>query len=117
MLTDAPPGTTRSSQGLTWKHACALAVLGTILSMVRQSFRFGVINNIFHIPIVLKLFNLEQFAHDPFYQSLRSFTSLVWPALSLVATPEHIVAVFLGAQIVSRLLLYLACIYGLVVMG
>ena len=80
MLADASLNATRSSQRfICWKHTFALAVVGAILSITRQGFHFGVINNIFHIPIVLKLFDLGEFSKDPFYQSLRNFTSIVWP--------------------------------------
>lgn len=116
-MSHASVNVTRSSQGLTWKHICALAVVGVILSITRQNFHFGVLNNVFHIPIVLKLFNLEEFFQDPFYQSLRSFTSLVWPALALIATPANVAAAFLVAHIISRLLLYLACMQCLIQMG
>ncbi len=117
MLSDVSLNTTQSSEQPAWKHTCVLAALGTILSIARQGFHFGVLNNIFHLPIVLKLFNLSQFSQDPFYQSLRNFTSLVWPALSLIATPANVVAVFLAAHIISRLLLYIACIQCLIQMG
>ncbi|MGB6945136.1 MAG: DUF6798 domain-containing protein [Bryobacteraceae bacterium] len=92
-------------------------MLGTLLSFTRQGFHFGIINNIFHIPIVLRLFDLGQFSQDPFYQSLRNFTSIVWPALSLIATPANVAAVFLAAHLVSRLLLYFACVWALIQMG
>lgn len=117
MLANASLNATRPSQGLAWKHTCALAILGTLLSVARQGFQFGITNNIYHIPIVLRLFDLGQFSQDPFYQSLRNFTSIVWPALSLIATPVNIAAVFLGAHLISRLLLYVGCVRCLIQMG
>src|SRR5271166_636270 len=71
---------------IAWYQLLLVAAIGTGLSVVVQGFFFGKINNVYHIPIVLKLFDSPQFANDPFYQSLRNFTSLVWPGLSLITT-------------------------------
>jgi hypothetical protein len=106
-----------SSKTATPTQIGGLAVLGTVLSIVSERFYFGVNNNVYHIPIVLKLFDMGQFSNDPFYQSLRNFTSLVWPGLSLIATPANVHEVFLGAHIASRFLLYIACVLCLFQLG
>ena len=95
---------------MDWLQLFILAALGTGLSVAAQGFLFAYRNNIYHIPVVLKLFDSAQFASDPFYQSLRNFTSLVWPGLSLITTPANIGAVFLGAHLASRILLYVTCL-------
>jgi hypothetical protein len=102
---------------VTRTRIVGLALLGTILSIASQGFHFNVGNNVYHIPVVLKLFDLNQFSHDPFYQSLRNFVSLVWPILGLVATPANVAWIFFGAHFVSRLLLYLACLTCLYRLG
>lgn len=99
-----------SSKAATRMQMAGLAVLGTMLSIASERFYFNVGNNVFHIPVVLKLFDLAQFSHDPFYQSLRNYGSLVWPVLGWIATPANVAWVFFGAHFVSRLLLYLACL-------
>ena len=106
-----------SSRAATRMQMAGLAVLGTVLSIASERFYFGVGNNVFHIPVVLKLFDLNQFSHDAFYQSLRDFASLVWLSLGLVATPANVFWIFFGAHVVSRLLLYLGCLICLYRLG
>lgn len=81
-----------------------LALVASVASMVVQGFAYGVSNNVFHIPLVLHDFALPQFAGDAFQQTLPRFASPVFPALSLVATRDSLVAWFFGLHVAGRFL-------------
>lgn len=83
-------------------------VLLAAFSVALQGFHFGNNNNLFHIPIVLRWYDLPQFAHDPFIQSLRRYSTPVFPALSLVSTEADIRTVFLVCQLITRSLTFWA---------
>lgn len=72
--------------------------------MLLQGFSFGIANNIYHIPIVLKLYDLPQFANDAFIQSLRHFVSFIYFLMALVATPGNVEHLFLFAHLLTRAL-------------
>lgn len=71
-----------------------LAGIAAGLEIATTGFEFGVSNNVYHIPIVLGYGELPQFRGDEYYQTLRAYSSLVWPALSLITTPRNIYWVF-----------------------
>ncbi|MFA5923664.1 MAG: hypothetical protein WC856_20625 [Methylococcaceae bacterium] len=83
----------------------------TILSLIETGFYYGKINNTFHIPIVLKLYDLPQFGDDAFYQSLRYYSSLLWPLLATFTTEATAPTVFLFVFIVSRFILFIALLW------
>lgn len=85
-----------------WAIVGTLAVLATMLSLVNTGFSFGNSNNVFHIPLVLDWEHLPAFTGDAYYQSLRKFTSVVWPLIALIANESNIETVFLAAHILSR---------------
>ncbi|MDB5445859.1 MAG: hypothetical protein JWQ97_1176, partial [Phenylobacterium sp.] len=88
----------------------ALAACGVLalVSVALQGFQFGVDNNLFHIPIVLRWYDLPQFADDAFVQSLRRYATPVFPALSLVATEHDIRTVFLVCHLLTRAISFYA---------
>jgi hypothetical protein len=94
---------------------CALLIGATLASMAATGFRFGVNNNVFHIPYVLDYASLPQFRDDPIYRSLDKFVSLVWPALRLVSTEANVRIVFLISLMLGRLaaLAALLCFFRL----
>ena len=79
-----------------------------LLSVWLQGFEFGTQNNVFHIPIVLRWYDLAQFANDPFIQSLRDYATPVYPFLSLFTDQSSIGAVFLGALLLARIMTFFA---------
>jgi hypothetical protein len=89
-----------------------IAVAGTglfclvlaLLSYRLQGFSFGTDNNIFHIPIVLRWFDLPQFSDDIFIQSLRDYATPVYPFLSLFADEKNIATIFFIGFFVTRAL-------------
>ena len=85
-----------------------LCVTGALLSIWFQGFQFGISNNIFHIPYVLRLGENAQFANDAFYQSLNHFTSVIWPFLRLFTTEQNVWSIFLVAHIASRIFLFIS---------
>ena len=60
----------------------ALTGFGAALSLVATGTAPFVDNNVFHLPILGRLYDLPQYAHDPFMQSLRFFASGFWQALA-----------------------------------
>ncbi|MFA4994809.1 MAG: hypothetical protein WC521_05855 [Bdellovibrionales bacterium] len=82
------------------------SLLGAALSLVVTGFVFGTCNNLFHLPIVGRMYDEPQFAQDSFIQSLRYFASGVW--LLLRGTDRFISPywLFLGAAYVSRIIAF-----------
>jgi hypothetical protein len=90
----------------------APAMIGALLSLAITGFVFGVNNNIFHLPIVLALFDEPQFAQDSFIQSLRYFSAGPWLLLRGLGRHVDPYWLFLGLDYVSRLISFtgfLAC--------
>ncbi len=80
-----------------------------MLSWRLQGFSFGTDNNVFHIPIVLRWFDLPQFSDDAFVQSMRDYATPVYTLLGLIANDGNIATVFFAAFLITRAL----TIYGL----
>lgn len=75
-----------------------LAVPVTFLSFLLTGYVPIFVNNIYHIPIMLRLYDLPQFQGDPFVQSLRHYSSGFWlliPGIGNVANSKIFLAVFL----------------------
>jgi hypothetical protein len=75
-----------------------------VLSWRLQGFAFGTDNNVFHIPIALRWFDLPQFSDDAFIQSLRDYATPVYAMLGLIADDGNIAAVFFAAFLFTRAL-------------
>jgi hypothetical protein len=72
---------------VAWLLAAALLLLGS-------GFVFGSGADLYHLPYVLGLHRLPQFADDPFFQGLRRLPSWVWPIERLFATEQNVWALF-----------------------
>src|SRR5690242_647223 len=70
------------------------AAMATTFLLASTGFRFGVGHNIYHIPLVLNLGALPQFAHDQFYQDLHWIVSYVWPLEHMLATESNAPTLF-----------------------
>lgn len=103
----------RATPALLALQACIAAVV----SIVLQGFEFGVNNNVFHVPIVLRMYDLAQFAHDPVIQSLRNYVSPVFPLLALISTEGNIAAVFFACHLVTRVVTFYALITIMIASG
>ncbi|NTF41715.1 hypothetical protein [Rhizobium rhizogenes] len=57
-------------------------IAATVLSFLRTGYMPVDENNIYHVPILLRSFDLPQFADDAFIQSLRNFASGFWIVFS-----------------------------------
>lgn len=91
----------------------ALLCLGlAAFSIWRQGFSFGIVNNVFHVPIVLRWWELPQFQNDAMVQSLAYFTAPIYWLLGLVLTEDTIEAGFLVMHAVTRVLTF-AALYAL----
>jgi len=88
------------------------AFISACTSVLLQEFHYGISNNIFHIPVVLKSFDRSNFLDDAFYQSLRVYTSYVWTILSTFTNEGNIKLVFVMCHIFSRWL-FLASIMAI----
>lgn len=83
-----------------------LCVGGALLSILLQGFLAGGGNNFFHLPIVMGLFDEKQFATDPYIQSLRNFSSLIWALFPRLTSDTAITASFQLLHILSRSLFF-----------
>jgi hypothetical protein len=97
-----------SSTRFSWLALGMLSLASALASIALQGFQFGVSNNVFHVPYVLRLYDAPEFAADAFYQSLKHFASWVWPMMSLVATPHNVATVFFLAHVLSRWMAFVA---------
>jgi hypothetical protein len=79
----------------------AMAAIATAVTLATTGFAFGVSNNVYHLPFVLRYAALPQFANDQFYQDLVYIVSFVWPLERLFATESNVWALFLGSYIAA----------------
>ena len=92
-----------------------LAAVAAAASLALSGYQFGIINNLFHLPIVAALYDEPQFSGDPFIQSLRHYASGVWMLLQGSARYVAPYWLFLGLDYLSRLLSFVGflCCGGL----
>src|SRR5258708_4662122 len=102
--TDFAGATSGSRPHVTVTRQIASAMVIAAITVLLQPFHFDINNNAFHIPIVLRWFDMPRFADDPFIQTLRQFASPVYPILSLFATEATIGGIFFGLWFVLRAL-------------
>ncbi len=63
---------------LDWPGFIVVSVCGGIVSTMISGFLFGTGTNVYHLPIVVNLYDEPQYANDTFIQSLRYFFSGLW---------------------------------------
>ena len=80
----------------------AIVMLATTLSIANTGFQFGVSNNLFHIPYVLRLSEAPNFYGDFFYQSLEKFTSFALPLMRIFSTEQNVEKLFFVGHVLSR---------------
>jgi hypothetical protein len=85
-----------------------VALMAAACSIAFQGAIHGFGNNVYHIPIMLGLVDLPQFADDAYIQSLRRFASFVYPLLGRITTDANLVYVFAVAHLLTRTALILA---------
>lgn len=66
----------------SWVETISVAAVASAVSVLHTGFVFGIINNLYHLPVVAGLYNEPQYHDDAFIQSLRYFASGVWLVLS-----------------------------------
>jgi hypothetical protein len=81
-----------------------LSVLAAIVSLQIQGNAIGVGNNYFHLSIMARLYDLPQFQHDQFIQSLRRFVSFIYPLLSIISTDNNVRFLLLVMDYATRAL-------------
>jgi hypothetical protein len=88
-----------------------LAALATAVTLATTGFAFGVSNNVYHLPYVLRYAALPQFAHDQFYQDLTYIVSFVWPLERLFATEANVWTLFLVSYVMALFAYYAALLW------
>lgn len=88
-----------------------MALLATAVTLATTGFEFGVSNNVYHLPYVLDLAALPQFAHDQFYQDLTYIVSYVWPLERLFATEANVRVLFFVSYAVALFVYYAALLW------
>jgi hypothetical protein len=88
-----------------------LGVVGAAISLALTGYQFGIINNLFHLPIVAALYDEPQFLGDSFIQALRHYSSGVWMLLDGSGRYVSPYWLFLGLDYLSRMLSFFAFIY------
>ena len=58
-----------------WAYVAALSAVAAVLSLGMTGFEFGIYNNLFHLPVIARLYDEPQFAGDAYIQSLRFFAA------------------------------------------
>ncbi len=94
-----------------------IVLVATALSIAATGFEYGISNNVFHIPYLLRYEELPAFRDDAFYRTLDRFTSMIWPLLRAVATEGNVRDVMLASHVVSRAAALLALMWLLRVNG
>lgn len=99
--------------GSSVKHweILALGAVGAVISLALTGYQFGIINNLFHLPIVAALYDEPQFRNDAFIQALRHYSSGVWMLLDGSARYVSPYWSFLGLDYLSRMLSFVAFLY------
>jgi hypothetical protein len=99
--------------GLSVSHLeiLVLGAVGAAVSLALTGYRFGIINNLFHLPIVAALYDEPQFRHDTFIQALRYYSSGVWMLLDGSGRYVSPYWLFLGLDYLSRTLSFVAFLY------
>lgn len=95
----------------------ALVLVATALSIGATGFEYGISNNVFHIPYVLRYGELPAFRDDAFYQTLDRFASMVWPLLRAAATEGNVRSLMFASHVLSRAAALLALAWLLRVNG
>ena len=104
VLTNAEPAK------ISWPLLSVLSVLAAFISIATQGFHPGVNNNSFHLPILLRLYDLPQFVDDAFVQSLRGFASFVYPLLSTFSDEKNAPTLLFALHVLTRALNILALV-------
>lgn len=63
-------------------HTAAICAVFALISLLFTGSVFGIDNHLFHLPIVDRLYDEDQFADDAFVQSLRYYSSGIWLLLA-----------------------------------
>ena len=88
----------------TLRRSWLVAFVATLVSIGIQGFKYSISNNEFHIPLVLRSYELPQFAHDAFMQTLPRYTAPLFPLLSPFATEGRLPFLFFGLHALARFL-------------
>lgn len=85
-------------------------VFGYVVSML-VGFQFGIYNNVFHLPYLLRFYDLPQFRHNAFYATLKNFTSIALPLMRAFTTEENVRQVFYFVNLASKIAGFAGLVY------
>lgn len=89
-----------------WCVHAALVVFGALFSIGVSGYAGGQENNLYHLPVLARLYDEPQFANDMFIQSLRFYASGFWMLLAGHVPERDVYTVLFLCQIVSRIVLF-----------
>ena len=78
-----------------------LLCVSPLVALASHGFDFAVINNVFHIPIVLDYAGSAEGPHDVFHATLDRFVSGFWIVLRFLATENTIWSVFFTVHVLT----------------
>jgi len=90
-----------------FRTVLAISAVGALASLIVTGCLVGVRNDLYFLPILGALYDLPQFAHDTFIQSLRHYASGPWMLLSGLANYVPVSALSLVFGFLSRWLAFL----------
>lgn len=90
-----------------YRAILAISAVGALASLIVTGCLVGVRNDLYFLPILGALYDLPQFAHDAFIQSLRHYASGPWMLLSGLANHVPVSALSLVLGFLSRWLAFL----------
>ena len=85
-------------------QALGILAAATLFAVILRGFDYPIGNNVYHVPVVLDYAGTPEGPQDEFHLSLSRYVSLLWPAMSLIATDENVYWLFLGGHFLTRLL-------------
>jgi hypothetical protein len=89
-----------------FRAVLAISAVGALASLIVTGCLVGVRNDLYFLPILGALYDLPQFAHDTFMQSLRHYASGPWMLLSGLANYVPVSALSLVLGFLSRWLAF-----------
>ncbi|GBQ81109.1 hypothetical protein AA13595_0521 [Gluconacetobacter johannae DSM 13595] len=104
MISDTVGG--REQRAAHWGASLAIVSFSAVLSLVLSGYAGGQENNIYHLPILARLYDEPQFSNDMFIQTLRFYASGFWQILAGRVHGQDVYAVLFVLQILSRMVLF-----------
>jgi hypothetical protein len=96
----------REQRVARWSTSLAIVSFGALLSLVLSGYTGGQENNLYHLPILARLYDAPQFSDDLFIQTLRFYASGFWQMLAGRVHGQDVYALLFVLQVLSRMVLF-----------